>query len=108
MSLLIGMALPALILSCLIGCSLPLAVKAPPRARFWIAMTGLLAWVVPWPFFRAITPAAAPEFIGFAGIPEERIIALTNNLSDRLLAHSNGMGSLFEKLPDYWIIVLFL
>jgi hypothetical protein len=57
---LIQFGLPALLVSGAAWLFLRLARSAPPRLKFWIAMLGLAAWVVPWPLVSSL-PAASPR-----------------------------------------------
>jgi hypothetical protein len=60
---LIELALPALLLSGAAWLSLRLAPRAPPRLKFWIAMLGLAAWLVPWPLVSWPALFAGPPSI---------------------------------------------
>lgn len=56
MSTLVEMLAPAFALSALAGIGLMLLPNAPPRVRFVLAIAGLCAWLVPWPWIGIPIP----------------------------------------------------
>src|SRR5262245_42276357 len=103
MSLLIEMSFPAVVLSVLAGCSLLLAAKAPPRVRFWIAVTGLIPWAVPWPLMsglmsRGIMPVEPSVAMSFIRIPATEIAGMTTRLTERLIAQDTAMNGILERM----------
>ena len=101
MNLLIGMVVPAVILSCVAGCALALAAKAPPRLRFWISIVGVAAWIAPWPLIHRSTARAIPP-VSLLEIPAEKLTGIANGISDRFVAQSGASWS------HYWFLALFL
>ncbi|HEX5047274.1 MAG TPA: M56 family metallopeptidase [Gammaproteobacteria bacterium] len=58
MSVLLDMLIPAVALSAVAAAGLSLLPKAPVRVRLALAIAGLIAWLVPWPWIRV--PVALP------------------------------------------------
>src|SRR5882672_5779225 len=52
MSVLLDMLIPACALSAVAAGGLKLLPKAPVRLRLALALAGLIAWVLPWPWIR--------------------------------------------------------
>jgi beta-lactamase regulating signal transducer with metallopeptidase domain len=86
---LVDFVLPALLLSATAALALRLAPNAPPRVKFWIAMLGLGAWVVPWPLLElpAVLSSAAA-----AG-------SWTGASAARAASAKESLAALFETVP---------
>lgn len=99
---LLHFALAALLVSAAAGLSLLLAPNAPPRLKFWIAMLGLAAWLVPWPLV-ALPPlfAAPPPVTGWIG-ESARIVGELPHLSTPLAA----VDAARIVPPGAWIALL--
>lgn len=65
---LLHFAVSASLVSAAAGVSVRLAANAPPRLKFWMAMLGLAAWLVPWPLI-ALPPLfdSPPPVAGWVG-----------------------------------------
>jgi hypothetical protein len=80
---LLEILIPALTLSALAGVCLASLPNAPPRIRFCIALVGLAAWVVPWPWVRL--PLDFPDPFEIGGDVESalaRVIFLTGQIAN--------------------------
>ena len=103
MTLLIGIVLPALVLSLLAACSLYLSSGAPPRVRLWISMIGVFAWVVPWPLLHA-NPARVQQVIGIPALeaPANLVFRASNDLVSDVVAAEQRSGRFFGGVPTWW------
>jgi hypothetical protein len=92
---LLEILIPALTLSALAGVCLASLPNAPPRIRFCIALVGLAAWVVPWPWVRV--PLEFPSAVVMGGDIENalpRIAFLAGQIA--------GSGEQASQTSEYW------
>jgi hypothetical protein len=109
---LLHFGLAALLVSGGAALSLRLAPDAPPRLKFWIAMLGLMAWIVPWPLIEvpalfAGQPSAAgwlQEGTWIAGWLQEGVRIAGAHA--RLATPMTPMESPRFVPPAAWIVLL--
>jgi hypothetical protein len=92
---LLDMLVPALALSALAGICLASLPNAPPRIRFCIALVGLAAWVVPWPWVRV--PLDFPN-VAVMGGDIESALARIAFLTGQIASDGQHAAQRFE----YW------